>query len=147
MPRLRLRREQLLEHILTLNAPFRAEEEPWFDRSREWAKYVNLSISEITTNLFRHSLKWHEGKDISWVIMSFDPTLMADDGVFFSTTNNIYPLTERGRGPGALEALFAPMVRRKPGWVAIRGNRPQNLPTCEQAEVLYPTGLPMGRRC
>lgn len=143
MPRRRLRDEQLLEQILTLNAPFRAEEEAWFDRSHDWAGYINLSISEITTNLFRHSLKWHDGKDISWVIMSFAPTLMADEGVFFSTTNNIYPLTKRAQGPQGLESLFALKVPRKTGWVANRGTRASNLTTCEQAEVLYPMGLSM----
>jgi hypothetical protein len=83
MPRSRLRQEQLLEHILTLNAPFRAEEEPWFDRTQNWAGCVNLSISEITTNLFRHSLKWHNEPHVSWVVLSLDPKLMADEGVFF----------------------------------------------------------------
>lgn len=144
LPRNRLRNDELLEHILTLNAPFRAEEEDWFDRTQNWIDFVNLSISEISVNLFKHSaLKWHAGKDIFWVIMSFDPALMIDPGVYFSTTNSIYEHTIRTVGGSGLESLFSPAVRRKGTWKAVRGNRPPYLPTCEQAEVLYPAGLPM----
>jgi len=35
----------------------------------------------------------------------------------------------------------AAVVPRRPGWAARRGQRPRNLPTCEQAEVLYPNAL------
>lgn len=143
LPRRQLAKDQLLEHILTLNAPFRTEEEPWFDQSQAWIEYVNLSISEITANLFKHSLKWHAGKDIFWLILSFSPALMEDPGVFFATTNNIYPLAKRQAGAVGLEALFAPLVPRKRTWTATRGSRPPHLPTCEQAEVLYPNGLSM----
>ena len=143
LPRNRLKETELLEHILTLNAPFRTEEEGWFNKERMWISYVNLSISESSSNLFRFSLKWHEGADLSWVIMSFNPVLMADEGVFFTTTNNIYQLTRRASGAAGLEALFETDIPRKPGWTAHRRQRPPNLPTCEQAEVLYPDELPL----
>ena len=144
LPRNRLREDDYLEHILTLNSPFRTEESPSFDRSRNWIDYVNLSISEISTNLFRCStLKWHAGKDFFWVIMGFEPEVMAHDDVHFSTTNNIYPEVRRSSGPVGLEALFASVVPRKPAWLAHRRTRAEHLPTCEQAEVLYPKGLPM----
>ncbi len=143
LPRSRLRAEEKLERILTLNAPFRAEEADWFDKTQSWINYVNLSISEITTNLFRASLRWHEGKDIYWLIMAFGIALLDDPGVFFTTTNNIYPLTERSTGLLGFKAMFAPVVRRKIGWQANRGARAANLTTCEQAEVLYPDGLAM----
>lgn len=142
-PRSRLRAEEQLEHILTLNAPFRAEVEDWFDRTENWIDYVNLSISEITANLFRFSLKWHAGKDIYWVILGFDPALLDDDGVYFSTTNNIYEHTKRGKGRSGFEALFKSSVARKESWTAYRGSRADHLPTCEQAEVLYPARLDM----
>jgi hypothetical protein len=145
MPRNRLSSDDYLEHILTLNAPFRTEEQPWFDKTQNWIDYVNLSISEITINLFKHSLRWHAGSDIFWLIMSFDPMLMADPGVYFSTTNCIYPLTSRKEGSNGLKALFAPVVQRKPGWSVARDSRPPELPTCEQAEVLYPKGLTLDR--
>lgn len=142
-PRNRLRNDDKLENILTLNAPFRSEEEPWFDKTQNWINYVNLSISEITTNLFRASLRWHEGRDIYWVIMAFDVDILDDDGVYFTTTNNIYPSTRRGLGPAGFEAMFAPVVPRKPNWQAVRGARAPSLTTCEQAEVLYPDGVAM----
>lgn len=143
LPRSRLKAEQQLEKILTLNAPFRSEEEDWFDKTEKWIDFVNLSVSEITTNLFRHSLKWHAGKDIYWVIMSFGIEILGHQGVYFTTTNNIYSQTLRAKGVSGFEAMFEPVVRRKPGWVANRGKRPPNLTTCEQAEVLYPGRLPM----
>lgn len=142
-PRSQLKAEEQLEHILTLNAPFRAEAEDWFDRTENWIDYVNLSVSEITANLFRFSLKWHAGKDIYWIIMAFDPSLLDDDGVYFSTTNNIYEHTKRAKGPSGFEALFQRTVKRKGTWVAYRGTRANHLPTCEQAEVLYPARLDM----
>lgn len=142
MPRNRLREQQLLKHIAYPNAPFRSEEREAFDKSEDWISYVNLSISEISTNLFRASTqRWHTGRDVSWFIMSFRPPLLSNPGVYFSTTNNIYDLTKRGTGPRGLEALFAPIISRKPGWTARRLSRPDHLPTCEQAEVLYPSGL------
>lgn len=145
LPRNRLRKEEKLENILTLNAPFRSEEESWFDKTQDWINFVNLSVSEITTNLFRASLRWHHGKDIYWVILAFDIEILDHAGVFFTTTNNIYPLTIRGSGPNGFEGMFAePVLRKSPStWVAHRRGRAANLTTCEQAEVLYPNGVPM----
>src|SRR5207244_12037499 len=133
----------LLEDILRLNAPFRAEEQIGFDKTQDWISFVNLRLSEISTNLLKFSRQWHEGKALSWLIMSFDPGLLCDPGVYFSTTNNIYPLTRRALEGEGLEAVFAPVVPRKPGWTVTRRSRAPHLPTCEQAEVLYPNGLPM----
>src|SRR5262245_61846616 len=101
LSRSRLKAEDQLERILTLNAPFRSEEADWFDKTQNWIDYVNLSVSEITTNLFRASLRWHEGKDVYWVIMAFSIELLDDPGIFFTTTNNIYPFTVRGLGLAA----------------------------------------------
>lgn len=143
LPRKMLKQEQLLERILTLNAPYRTEEQDWFDKSEDWLSYVNLSISEISTNLFKYSQRWHQDEDLFWVIMSFDPVLATDEGVYFSTTNNIYPLTQRLAGSRGLAALFAPEVPRRGNWVARRFQRASNLPTCEQAEILYPGPLPL----
>lgn len=141
LSRIRLPKEQLLAHILTLNAPFRTEEQPQFDKTERWIDYVNLSVSEINTRLFKYSTKWRAGSDIFWIIMSFRADLMSHDGVYFSTTNSIYPLTKRNRDAEGLELLFAPLIARKPGWKVMRQNRPDHLPTCEQAEVLYPESL------
>jgi hypothetical protein len=143
LPRSLLRQEQQLERILTLNAPFRAEEEAWFDHTENWIDYVNLSVSEITTNLFRHSLRWHAGKDLYWIIMSFGIEILRHPGIYFCTTNNIYEHVSREKGVNGLDAMFAPVIKRKGTWKAIRGTRASNLTTCEQAEVLYPRGLSM----
>jgi ssDNA thymidine ADP-ribosyltransferase, DarT len=142
-PRNRLRRDDKLENILTLNAPFRSEEEPWFDKTKNWISFVNLSISEITTNLFRASLRWHEGRDIYWVIMAFDVDILDHPGVYFTTTNNIYSHVKRSPGLAGFEAMFARVVARRANWQAARGRRASHLTTCEQAEVLFPDGLPM----
>jgi hypothetical protein len=145
LPRNKLRLEEQLEYILTLNSPFRSEEESWFDKTQDWISFINLSVSEITTNLFRFSLKWHQGKDIYWVILSFGVEILDHPGVFFTTTNNIYPLTIRASGIDGFKGMFADPVFRKSrnSWVARRFGRAANLTTCEQAEVLYPGGLPL----
>lgn len=143
LPRNRLLEQQLLKHIAYPNARFRSEESDSFDKSEDWISYVNLSISEISMNLFRSSQRWHAGADVSWFIMAFTPVLLGDAGVYFSTTNNIYELTMRGTGSAGLEALFSPVVPRRVGWNAQRRRRLDHQTTCEQAEVLYPTGLPL----
>jgi hypothetical protein len=141
LPRSKLSKEQLLEHILKVNAPFRTEAEPWFDKTERWIDFVNLSITEISTNLFKHSMKWHPEADLFWVVLSFSPDLMSDEGVYFTTTNNIYERTKRNKGAAGLELLFAPVIQRKRTWSVSRKSRPDHLPTCEQAEVLYPDFL------
>ncbi|MGO8114981.1 DarT ssDNA thymidine ADP-ribosyltransferase family protein [Rhizobium leguminosarum] len=143
LSRFRLRTEESLAYILTLNSSFRKEEEPWFDQSEKWIDFVNLSVSEITTNLFRASLKWHSGKDLYWVIMAFDPAVLDGEGVYFSTTNNIYQYTSRQTDLDGFKKLFEPIVKRRPGWTAFRNSRPEHLTTCEQAEVLYPRQVDM----
>ncbi|MDR6188440.1 hypothetical protein QE372_000708 [Agrobacterium pusense] len=139
----RLKDEEGLVHILTLNSKFRKEEEISFNQNEKWIDYVNLSVSEITTNLFRASLKWHAGKDLFWVIMAFDPAILDGEGVYFSTTNNIYSGTVRQKGAAGFEALFAPTVTRWSGNIVSRKDRPAHLTTCEQAEVLYPRHIDM----
>lgn len=143
LSRHRLKTEDSLAYILTLNSSFRKEEEPWFDQSEKWIDYVNLSVSEITTNLFRASLKWHAGKDLFWVIMALDPSVLDDKGVYYSTTNNIYTGTSRKTGLTGFKDLFAPAVLRWRGNTVHRLHRPDNLTTCEQAEVLYPGQIDM----
>jgi len=143
LPRSRLRQEQLLKHIVFNNSAMRMEESASFDKTEKWIDYVNLSISDITMSLFRPSQRWHATKDISWFILSLDIALLGNSGVYFSATNNIYPSTSRGTGVAGFERLFGPTVPRKPGWRAHRSDRARHQTTCEQAEVLYPHGVPM----
>ncbi|MBP1881811.1 DarT ssDNA thymidine ADP-ribosyltransferase family protein [Sinorhizobium mexicanum] len=143
LSRHRLKDEDSLVHILTLNSKFRKEEESTFNQHENWIDYVNLSVSEITTNLFRASLRWHAGKDLFWVIMAFDPAILDDEGVYFSTTNNIYSGTQRQKGLAGFKALFAASVSRWWNNTVLRKDRPDHLTTCEQAEVLYPGQIDM----
>ncbi|MDO7494073.1 DarT ssDNA thymidine ADP-ribosyltransferase family protein [Acinetobacter baumannii] len=136
--RFKLSEDQYLEHILFPNAAVRPEESICFDKKENWIDYVNLSISEINSRYFQVSGKWHNTKNIWWGILAFDPIIMEHDGVYFATTNNSYDCCKRGCGVNGLNALFSPVVQRKTNWNVHRGNRSDKLPTCEQAEVLYP---------
>lgn len=148
LSRRRLPREKYLIHILHPNAKTRSEEKPYFDKSRDWLDYINLSISEINTSFFRFSGGWPHNQGLWWVILAFDPDIMTHAGVYFATTNNAYEHCLRGEGEKGLRALFGPVIRRKGAWSAHRGARAANLPSCEQAEVLYPKSLSLDHlRC
>jgi hypothetical protein len=136
--RFRLPQDAYLQYVLHVNAAVRSEAAEYFDKSQNWLDYVNFSISEINRRYFLASQNWHVNKDIWWAIFSYDPIIATHDGVFFSTTNNVYQYCQRGDGAEGLRLLFAERVDRKAGWSAYRGTRPTNLPTCEQAEMLYP---------
>lgn len=137
LSRYRLPSEKYLEHVWRANAHTRAEAFASFDKTENWLDYVNLSISEVNSRYFLVSTKWHQ--DYWWVVLSFDSSIMAHEGVYFATTNNSYDMCSRARGAEGLSALFAPYIRRKsPNWGVSRLARPDWLATCEQAEVLYP---------
>jgi hypothetical protein len=119
----------------------RPEEEPFFDKSEDWLDFVNLSISEINARFFRLSGNWKHNKEVWWVILSFAPEIMTHDNVYFATTNNGYEHCVRGQGVDGLRALFEPVISRKGDWCGYRGTRDACLPSCEQAEVLYPQEL------
>ena len=141
LSRHRLAEEHYLEHVLHVNSAHRPEASADFDKSENWLDYVNLSISEINTRFLHVSKRWHNNSSVSWCIMDYCTGTMEHDGVFFATTNNSYPLCRRQTGLAGLQALFAGTINRKPGWMALRADRPPHLPTCEQAEVLYPRAI------
>jgi hypothetical protein len=127
--------EKTLEHVYSPNSTYR--------KDTAHLDYVNLSISEINLHLFGiSSEKWHADEDVWWTILSFDPEITTHDEVIFTTTNNIYTGVRRGTGEDALRRLFAERVTRWAGNDVIRpdGHAP-HLPTCPQAEVLYPRQL------
>lgn len=125
-----------------MNAAVRPEAGAFFDKSDNWLDYVNLSISEVNRRYFEVSERWHAEGDVWWAILSFDAVVMTHDNVVFATTNNSYDLCLRKRGDEGPNALFAPVIDRKPpSWRARRGGRATALPTCEQAEVLYPAAV------
>lgn len=133
--------EKHLSYIAAPTSSSRAEAEEKFDKKEDWLDYVNLSLSEINTNYFRFATRWHQNDSRWWAILSFDPEILTHEGVYFSTTNNIYPYVKRGQGCAGLTALFDGRIKRKQNWCATRYGRSERLPTCEQAEVLYPERL------
>jgi len=116
----------------------RPEESEFFDKGADWLDFVNLSISEINRSFFDFSKRWSHNQEILWVILSFDPIILTHECVYFATTNNSYEHCRREVGVTGLQALFTNLIRRKGTWRAHRGSRVDRLPTCEQAEVLYP---------
>ncbi len=139
LSRHRLPQEKYLEQVLHVNSATRPEAAEFFDKSLNWLDFVNLSISEINRRFFEFSTHWHKDTHIWWGILSFDPVVMTHNGVVLTTTNNSYePYCVRQEGLDGLNLHFQPRVRRKNGWYAQRAGRALHLPTCEQAEVLYP---------
>lgn len=142
-----LERNQYLQYVLKLNADVRPEESALFDKTEDWLRFVNLSISEVNRRFLDVSRRWHTNADVWWCILSFDAEIMTHGGVWFATTNNGYDGCERGQEEQGFDALFAPNILRKrigaggKPWYAERKARFDYLPTCEQAEVLYPEKL------
>lgn len=133
--RARLSEDQYLEAIFTPNARNR--------RDSPWVSYVNLSVSRINLDFFRHSSeKWHGGTELWWPVLAFDPQIMTHDGVVFTTTNNIYTGCRRGNTAGDFENMFADEVLQYSSRVERRpADAPSRFTTCVQAEVLYPEEL------
>lgn len=133
-----LSQDKYLEHIYLYNCP---------DRSRDaaWHGYVNLSITTVNWRLFGISMhKWHQQPGIFWCVLSFDPVILTHEGVYFTTTNNMYSGVLRAKGSRGLERLFDETIVRWSGSVVTRDtDEPANQPTCPQAEVLYPNQVPI----
>ena len=136
LPRKRLPQDKHLEHIYEYNCGDRSRDAAWHD-------YVNLSITIINRRLFGISKgKWHRDIDGWWCILAFSPKMLSHEGVFFTTTNNMYSGVRRYQGANGLEKLFAKQIMRWQGENVTRSPAmPENQPTCEQAEVLYPGEL------
>lgn len=135
LPRKELGEEELLHHILKVNAKRR-----W---DHPWLGHVNLSVSRINLEFFRRSFSWHSG-DLGrwWAILAFEPDVINDEGVYFSTTNNGYPSTLREKGEVGFKKLFASSISGKYGRVTNRtDSMPSHHTTDIQAEVLYPGRL------
>lgn len=134
--RQRLPKEKTLEYIYKPNAVFR--------KDNEWLDYINLSISRINYQFFDVSANcWHKDRNIWWCVLSFDPVILSHPGVYFATTNNMYSNgVRRNTGAAGLQALFENRITQWPGKIVKRDSKLlANLPTCPQAEVLYPGEL------
>lgn len=131
--RARLATDTRLEKIFYPNAADRSRDSAWHD-------YVNLSVSSINENFFSICSKhWHRDQDFWWAVFSMRPEVMFDDGVYFTTTNNMYSGVRRERGEIGFNALFDSKVVRWTGNIVARSSdMPNSFPTCNQAEVLYP---------
>lgn len=137
--RFRLPQDDYLQYVMHVNATNRPEATGFFDKSKNWLDFVNLSVTEINHRYFKVSQGWHKDSSVWWAILSFDASITAHEGVVFTTTNNSYvDLCRRAPEVDGLCALFEPRIQRKHGWTVSRNGRADNLPTCEQAEVLYP---------
>jgi hypothetical protein len=130
LSRARLPSTRYLEHVYKPNSSTR--------KDLAWLDFVNLSITNINEWMFTSSKAWHSHEDLWWACLSFQPTIMAEPGVVFTTTNNIYPSVLRSDGVDGLEQAFAPIVRSRFGQRLDRSRRSLAQPTDRQAEVLIP---------
>lgn len=128
----RLVRDNELKYTFTPTAKYR--------KDQNYLDYVNLSLSEINSEFYNVAAKkWFQGDDLWWCILAFSPEILTHPGVIFATTNNMYTGVSRHTGSQGLESLFAKRIVRWSGNVIARSDGLQaHLPTCEQAEVLYP---------
>jgi hypothetical protein len=133
--RAKLPKDHYLEYVYQPNCEIRYDP--------DWLDYVNLSIQEINSVFFDIcAKKWHTDKE--WCVLSFAPEILVHDGVVFATTNNSYPNVKRGAGISGLIALYAKTIGQCNKWddsYSRPARRAPNLPTCPQAEVLYPQEL------
>jgi hypothetical protein len=137
LSRARLPENRYLEHVYQPNSNTR--------KDGAWLDFVNLSITNINEWMFDRSEAWHAQEDVWWACLSYDPAIMAEPGVVFTTTNNIYPSVERGFGVSGLEALFAPIVLGRYGYRHDRTGKTDAQPTDRQAEVLYPRAVDVSK--
>lgn len=127
-----LNEDQRLDSVKLLNCDIR--------KDPNWTGYVNLSISTVNPRMLGASRTWHDLEDIWWAVLSFAPKIMEHEGVWFTTTNNIYTDTvRRGQGARGLADIFTEPIPwgyyNHQSW---RGTKAPCLPTNDQAEVLYP---------
>lgn len=133
MPNAMLKEEQKLEFIFKQNSKERKE------RDIKWLTYINFSITKINKEFFSYSKNRRNGEEIFWVVLAFNIGILDHPGVFFTTTNNIYPSNIRKEGLEGFENMFASVIEGK--FQASIARTSKHLPswtTCEQAEVLYP---------
>lgn len=127
-----LNEDQHLDSIKLLNCDTR--------KDPNWTSYVNLSISVVNSQMLGTSQNWHDQDDIWWAVLSFSPEIMDHDGVWFTTTNNVYADTvRRGQGAEGLADMFTePIPWGYYGSKSWRSGKAAYLATDSQAEVLYP---------
>lgn len=115
----------------------------WERKDPEWVDYISLSVSRINLDLFQRSR--NNFPNFWWAVMSLDVAILDHEGVWFTTTNNIYPPCGRGQGVDGFEAMFAEPIEW--GYYGSRRWRSpvyrDSWPTDRAAEVLFPTRIPL----
>ncbi|MRH92781.1 DUF4433 domain-containing protein [Nocardia sp. SYP-A9097] len=129
--------DKYLENIKLANCTVR--------KDPEWTGYVNMSISVVNNEMLGTSQNWHRTGDVWWAVLSFTADILADDGVWFTTTNNTHTQTvRRGQGLEGLKNLYSePIPWGHYGSKSWRRGLPADRPTNPQAEVLYPGAVPL----
>jgi hypothetical protein len=115
----------------------------WDIKEPDWADHISLSLSQVNIDLFKRARTKHP--DRWWAVMSFDIELLDHPGVHFATTNNSYPVCQRGEGVDGFEALFGRSIAwgRHGSVTHRRTDCDHALPTHYAAEVLYPGEIPI----
>ncbi len=136
-----LRKEALLSRLQVQDDPdlafiFLAV---WPVKAHRWVDYVSLSIHSINLDLWRRALR--NLPERWWGVLAFEPAILDHEGVYFATTNNIYPSCHRGQGAASFEALYADPVLGRYSYPHARERLPAAQPTDRAAEVLYPTAI------
>jgi len=110
----------------------------WERRDPEWIDHISLSVSRINLDLFERSR--NNSPDFWWAVLSFDPAILDEPDAWFTTTNNVYPVCERGQDEAGFEAMFRDRVPW--GYYGSEywrpGDHPEHWPTDRAAEVLFP---------
>lgn len=130
--------DEYVEHVYKANCENRLKD-------IDWIGYVNLSISRINGYMLGVSERWPDRDGQWWAVLSFDPEMLADPGVWFTSTNNTYPSCLRGPGLAGIQNMFSPRVLW--GYYDTPIDRTSRTPgfftTDPQAEVLYPGKVPL----
>jgi hypothetical protein len=130
LSRARLDKDEYLQHI---------REPVWPRKDPAWVDHISLSVTSINDDLFFRSRGHYP--HLWWAVFSVSPSILDDEGVVFTTTNNIYPAVRRGRGIDGFRAIFADPVTGRYGRVHTRAGLPGSQPTDRAAEVLYPARI------
>ena len=114
----------------------------WPRRDAPWIDHISLSVTTINDTLFGQSRAHFS--HLWWAVIAVSPAVLDDDGVVFTTTNNIFPSVKRGKGTAGFEAMFADEVVGRWGVVRTRGGLPDRSQPTAPPRVLYPQRIETG---
>ena len=139
--------KNICEHggILSLDKlhKYQIETEPFDGQTPEgiqYKNYVNCSLTYYNFHML-YSLVHKSGETV--IIFHIKPDYLWKEGTKFCQFNAATDVGRHiGQGFRKLQSLFAESVTDKKG-IQNRDGKPKNLPTCIQAEVLIPHGIPL----